>query len=70
MAEFKRLIVSGSPAHLNSLSVGTYNSDASNNQISSSGNFLECPQPLPLQWANLYSAWNLAFVSHFPDFVF
>ena len=37
MAEFKRLIVSGSPAHLNSLSVGTYNSDASNNQISSSG---------------------------------
>ena len=39
-------------------------------QISSSGNFLECPQPLPLQWANLYSAWNLAFVSHFPDFVF
>ena len=23
-----------------------------------------------LQRANLYSAWNLAFVSHFPDFVF
>ena len=30
----------------------------------------ECPQPLTLHWADLYSSWNLAFVSEFPDFVY
>ena len=25
---------------------------------------------LPLQWNNLYSTWNLAFVSHYPNFPF
>merc|ERR1719278_61996 len=31
---------------------------------------LECPQPLTRHWADLYSTWNLAFVSAFPDFVY
>ena len=39
-------------------------------QFTSSGQFMECPQPLPLKWADLYSTWNLAFVSNFPDFVY
>ena len=32
-------------------------------QLSSNNQFLECAQPLPLHWADLYSTWNLAFVS-------
>jgi len=39
-------------------------------QFSSSLQSLECPQPLPLHWADLYSTWNMAFVSGFPDFVY
>ena len=31
---------------------------------------LECAQPLTRHWADLYSTWNLAFVSEFPDFVY
>ena len=38
--------------------------------LSRSRQFLECPQPLTLHWADLYSSWNLAFVSGFPDFVY
>jgi len=39
-------------------------------KMSSSLQSLDCPQPLPLHWADLYSTWNLAFVSSFPDFVY
>ena len=39
-------------------------------QFSSNGQILLCPQPLTVHWANLYSTWNLAFVSHYPDFVY
>ena len=39
-------------------------------QLSASFQYLECPQPLTLHWADLYSTWNLAFVSGFPDFVY
>ena len=39
-------------------------------RLSRSQQFLECPQPLTLHWADLYSSWNLAFVSEFPDFVY
>ena len=38
--------------------------------LSPSLQFFQCPQPLPLYWADLYSSWNLAFVSEFPDFVY
>ena len=38
--------------------------------LSRSRQFFECPQPLTLHWADLYSSWNLAFVSEFPDFVY
>ena len=38
--------------------------------LSRNRQFLECPQPLTLHWADLYSSWNLAFVSEFPDFVY
>ena len=38
--------------------------------LSPSRQFWECPQPLSLHWADLYSSWNLAFVSEFPDFVY
>ena len=38
--------------------------------LSRSRQFLECPQPLTLHWADLYSSWNLAFVSGFEDFVY
>ena len=38
--------------------------------LSRSRQCLECPQPLTLHWADLYSSWNLAFVSGFPDFVY
>ena len=38
-------------------------------QLSSNNNFLECAQPLPVHWDDLYSTWNLAFVSSFSDFV-
>ena len=38
--------------------------------LSRSRQFLECSQPLTLHWADLYSSWNLAFVSGFPDFVY
>jgi hypothetical protein len=30
---------------------------------------LRCP-PLPRRWADLYTTWNLAFVSHYPNFPF
>ena len=39
-------------------------------QFSSDGQILLCQQPLPIYWANLYSTWNLVFVSHYPDFVY
>ena len=39
-------------------------------QFSSNFQFVECAQPLPLKWADLYSTWNLAFVSNFQDFVY
>ena len=43
-------------------------------QFSSKFNYpnqtMECSMPLPLKWADLYSTWNLAFVSNFPDFVY
>ena len=39
-------------------------------KMSSSLQSLDCPQPLTLDWADLYTTWNLAFVSSFPDFVF
>ena len=38
--------------------------------LSRSLQFLKCSQPLTLHWADLYSSWNLAFVSGFPDFVY
>jgi len=37
-------------------------------QISEKG--LGCAPPLTLHWVDLYSTWNLAFVSTFPDFVY
>ena len=39
-------------------------------QFSSSFKLMECSMPLPLKWADLYSTWNLAFVSNFQDFVY
>ena len=39
-------------------------------QFSSNFKIMECSMPLPLEWADLYSTWNLAFVSNFPDFVY
>ena len=39
-------------------------------QFSSDHKIMECSMPLPLRWADLYSTWNLAFVSNFPDFVY
>ena len=39
-------------------------------QFTSNFKLQECSMPLPLKWADLYSTWNLAFVSNFPDFVY
>ena len=39
-------------------------------RLSPSRQFFECSQPLSRRWADLYSSWNLAFVSQFPDFVY
>ena len=39
-------------------------------QFSSNFKIMECSMPLPLEWADLYSTWNLAFVSNFQDFVY
>ena len=39
-------------------------------QFSSDYQRIEYVPPLPLKWADLYSTWNLAFVSNFPDFVY
>ena len=39
-------------------------------QFSSNIQFLECAQPLSLNWADLYGSWNLAFVSSIPDFIY
>ena len=39
-------------------------------QFSSNKQFLECAPPLPLQWADLYHTWNMAFTSSQPDFIY
>ena len=39
-------------------------------QLSDNLQYFNCPQPLPQQWADLYSTWNLAFTTGFPDFVY
>ena len=36
-------------------------------KISSNGQLIECRPPLPLEWADLYSVWNIAFVTLFKD---
>lgn len=37
-------------------------------QLSADGQTVETRPPLPLQWADLYTTWNMAFVSHLPNF--
>ena len=39
-------------------------------QLSDNLQYFNCPQPLPELWADLYSTWNLAFTTGFPDFVY
>jgi len=39
-------------------------------QLSENQQGIECAPPLTLQWVDLYSTWNLAFISTFPDFVY
>ena len=37
--------------------------------ITKDGQLITCRPPLPLQWADLYLVWNIAFVTEkFPDF--
>ena len=33
-------------------------------QLSDNLQYFNCPQPLPQQWADLYSTWNLACLHH------
>ena len=37
-------------------------------RLSADGRTVETRPPLPLQWADLYTTWNMAFVSHLPNF--
>ena len=39
-------------------------------QLSPSNQTVQCSQPLNFHWVDLYTTWNLAFVSAFPDFVY
>ena len=35
--------------------------------LSTNGQSTTCRPPLPLEWMNLYSAWNIVFVTKFSD---
>ena len=37
-------------------------------RLSADGRTVETRPPLPLQWADLYTTWNAAFVTKFPNF--